>query len=161
MASASKAHVAMDVGSELPVAVVGASANENEKRHAEELLGKAFTVVEEIKAVVADSQYSSRRVRGCIIEYGARPIIPYTSNQRGGKEVLRVDRCFRVSGPEEERRIYEVGRAAVERVNSRLGLVGLECLRLWRLRNAVVHVLLCVVTVLLVAVAALRLCRPC
>jgi len=155
-----KAHVAMDVGSDMPVAVVGASANENEKKHAEELLDKASTVVEEVKNVVADSQYSSRRVRDCIIGHGARPIIPYTSNQRGGEMVLRVDRCFRVSGPEEERRMYEVGRAAVERVNSRLGSVGLECLKHWGLRNAVVHTLLCVVTVLLVAVAALRLGRP-
>ena len=77
-----------------------------------------------------------------------------------GRGWLRVDRFFRVSGPVEERRIYGLGRASVERVNSRLGLVGLECLRLWGLRNAVIHVLLCVVTVLLVAVAALRLGRP-
>ena len=155
-----KTHVAMDAGSDMPVAVVGASANENEKRHVEELLGKAYTVVEKIEAVVADPQYSSRRVRDCIRGHGAEPIIPYTSNQRGGEEVLRVDRCFRVSGPEEERRVYEVGRAAVERVNSRLDSVGLDRLKLWGLRNAVVHVLLCVVMVLLVAVAALRLGRP-
>ncbi|MFH2112482.1 MAG: transposase [Candidatus Bathyarchaeota archaeon] len=155
-----KAHVAMDVGSDMPVAVVGASANENEKKHLETLLGKASAVVEEVKAVAADPQYSSRRVRDCIIGHGAEPVIPYTSNQRGGEKVLRVDRCFRVSGPVEERRLYEVGRAAVERVNSRLDSVGLECLKLWGLRNAVVHTLLCVVTVLLVAVAALRLGRP-
>ncbi|MBE0633700.1 transposase [Candidatus Bathyarchaeota archaeon] len=156
---ASKAHVAMDVVSDMPVAVVGASANENEKKHAEELLDKASTVVEEIKAVVGDSQYSSRRVRDCIVEHGALPVIPYTSNQRSVEEGLRVDRFFRVSGPAEERRMY-VGRAAVERVNSRLGSVGLDCLKLRGLRNAVVHMLLCVVTVLLVAVAALRLSRP-
>ncbi|TFH18604.1 hypothetical protein E4H04_02920 [Candidatus Bathyarchaeota archaeon] len=82
------------------------------------------------------------------------------SNQRCGDEGLRVDRFFRVSGPAEERRMYEVGRAAVERVYSRLGSVGLDCLKLRGLRNAVVHMLLCVVTVLLVAVAALRLGRP-
>jgi hypothetical protein len=137
----------------------GASANENEKKHVEELLDKASTVVM-VKAVVGDSQYSSRRVRDCIVEHGALPVIPYTSNQRCGDEGLRVDRFFRVSGPAEERRMYEVGRAAVERVNSRLGSVGLDCLKLRGLRNAVVHMLLCVVTVLLVAVAALRLSRP-
>jgi len=72
--------------------------------------------------------------------------------------VLRVDLCFRVNDPEEER-LCEFGRAAVEGVNSRLDSVGLDCLKLRGLRNAVVHVLLCVVTVLLVAVAALRLGR--
>jgi transposase len=34
-----KAHLAVDVDSDMPLAVVGASANENEKRHVEELLG--------------------------------------------------------------------------------------------------------------------------
>ena len=140
--------------------MVGASANENEKRHAEELLGKASLVVDGFKAVVADSQYSSEKVRGCILEHGAEPVIPYMSNQRRGEEVLRVDRCFRVSGSEVERRLYEVGRAAVERVNSRLDLVGLGCLKLRGLRSVMVHVLLCAVTVLLVAVAAVRLGRP-
>ena len=110
-----KAHVAMDVVSDMPVAVVGASANENEKRHVEELMDKASTVVEEIKAVVGDPQYSSKKVRGLVEELGAEPIIPYMSYQRRGEEVLRVDRFFRVSEPEEERRIYGLGRASVER----------------------------------------------
>jgi hypothetical protein len=60
----------MDVGSDMPVAAVVASANENEKRHAEELLDKASIVFEEIKAVVADSQFSSENVRGLIEEHG-------------------------------------------------------------------------------------------
>jgi transposase len=155
-----KAHVAVDVKSEMPLATVVASANENEKRHAEELMEKASAVVGAVKNVVADSQYSSENVRGLIEELGAQPIIPYMSSHRRGEGVLRVDRSFWVSGPEEERRIYGLGRASVERVNSRLDSVGLGCLKLWGLRNVVVHVLFCVVTVLLVAVAALRLGRP-
>jgi IS5 family transposase len=155
-----KAHVAVDVDSDMPVAAVLASAKENEKRHAEELMEKASLVVEGFKAVVADSQYSREKVRGLVEEHGAEPVIPYMSSHRRGEPVLRVDRFFRTSGSAVERRIYGVGRASVERVNSRLELVGLECLRLWGLRNAVVHMLLCVVTVLLVAVAALRLGRP-
>jgi len=51
------------------------------------------------------------------------------------------------------------GRAAVERVNSRLDSVGLGCLKLRGLMNMVVHVLFCVVMVLLVAVDALQLGR--
>jgi len=155
-----KAHVAVDVDSDMPVATIVASANENEKRHAEALLDKASIVFEEIKAVVADSQYSSEKVRGLIEEHGAEPIVPYMSSQRRGEEVLRVDRCFRVSGSVEERRIYGLGRASVERVNSRLDLVGLGGLKLRGLRNVMVHVVLCIVAMLLVAVAALRLGRP-
>ena len=79
-----KSHVAVDTDSDNPVAVVSASANENEKRHAEGLLGEASLVVEGFKSVVGDSQISSRRVRDSIHEHGALPVIPYMSNQRCG-----------------------------------------------------------------------------
>jgi hypothetical protein len=82
------------------------------------------------------------------------------SNQRRGGEVLLVDRCFRVSGPVEEKRVYWLGRASAERANLRLGLVGLGYLKLRGLRSVMVHVLLCMVSMLLVAVAAVRLGRP-
>jgi len=36
--------MAVGVDSDMPVAVVGASANENEKRHAEELLGNGMSL---------------------------------------------------------------------------------------------------------------------
>jgi len=156
-----KAHVAVDSGSDMPLAVVVASANENEKKHAPELLDKACKAVNGIKAVIADSQYSSRKVRDCIRDLGAEPVVPYMSNQAKGEPVLRVDRLFRTSGGSaEERRLYGLGRACVERVNSRLELVGLDCLRLRSLRRVLMHVLLCMIVLLLVAVAAMRLGRP-
>lgn len=66
----------VDVDSDMPVAVVVASANENEKKHSEELLEKASLVVEGFRIVVADSQYNSRRVRGRVVGQGAMPVIP-------------------------------------------------------------------------------------
>ena len=155
-----KLHLAVDADNDMPVAAVVASGNENEKKHTEELLEKASRVVDGFGVVVADSQYSSKRVRDCVMGYGAEPVIPYPSNHRRGEEVLRVDRFFRTSGSVVERRVYEVGRASVERVNSRLEFVGLDCLKLRGLRNVVVHVLLCIIVVLVVAVAALWLGRP-
>ena len=155
-----KVHLAVDADSDMPVAAVVASANENEKKHTKELLEKVSLVVDGFGVVVADSQYSSKRVRACIVENGAESVIPYPSNHRRGESVLRVDRFFRTSGSAVERRVYEVGRASVERVNSRLEFVGLECLKFRGLRNVMVHVLLCIVVMLLVAVAAVRLCRP-
>ncbi len=155
-----KAHVAVDVESDMPLAVVVASANENEKKHAPELLDKVAQVFDGFKVVVADSQYSSSNVRDCVVECGAVPVVPYMTNQARGESVLRVDRYFRTSGPAEERRLYGLGRACVERVNARLELVGLDCLRLRGLRNVLIHVLLCIIVMLLVAVAALRLGRP-
>ena len=117
-------------------------------------------MVDGFRVVVADSQYSSRRVRDCISEFGAESVIPFQSNNMCGESVLRVDRFFRTSGSAVERRVYGVGRASVERVNSRLMFVGLECLKLRGLRNVMVHVLLCVIVILLVAVAAVWLGRP-
>jgi len=155
-----KIHLAVDVDSDMPVAAVVASANDNEKKHTEELVDKASMVVDGFEAVVADSQYSSKRVRGYIGEHGAESVIPYPSNQRRGEAVLRVDRFFRTSGSAVERRVYGLGRASVERVNSRLELVGLDCLKLRGLRNVMVHVLLCIIVMLVVAVAAIRLGRP-
>jgi len=58
---------------------------------------------------VADSQYSSGRMRGLVDE----AVIPFMANQRRGEEVLRVDRKFRTYGPEEERVKYHM-RPAVE-----------------------------------------------
>ncbi|MBD3206901.1 transposase [Candidatus Bathyarchaeota archaeon] len=124
------------------------------------MLDKASRVVEDIRAVIADSQYSSSKVRDCIRELGAEPVVPYMSNQAKGEPVLGVDRYFRTSGGSaEERRLYGLGRACVERVNSRLELVGLNCLRLRGLRRVLMHVLLCMLVLLLVAVAAVRLGR--
>lgn len=155
-----KAHLAVDVGSEMPLAAVVASANENEKKHAPELLDKVSLVLDEFESVVADSQYSSGKVRSCITGLGAEPVVPYMANQARGEHVLRVDRYFRTSGPAEERRLYGLGRACVERVNARLGFVGLGCLRFRGLRSVLIHVYLCIIVLLLVAVAALRLGRP-
>jgi hypothetical protein len=53
-----------------------------------------------------------------------------------------------------------VGRTCVERVNSRLGFVGLGCLQFRGLRSVLIHVYLCIIVLLLVAVAALRFGRP-
>ena len=121
---------------------------------------RSHLVVEGFKSVVGDSQYSSKRVRDSIYEHGALPVIPYMSNQRSGGVGLRVDRFFRVSGSAEERRVIGLGRASVERVNSRIELVGLGGLKLRGLRNVAFHVTLCLIALLLVAVAALRLGRP-
>jgi len=60
-----------------------------------------------------------------------------------------------------ERRIYGHVRSSIERVNSRLeDLLCLDRHRVRGLRNITVHVALCIIAMLLVAVAALRLNMP-
>ena len=59
-----KLHIAIDAKSELPLAVIVASANDNEKKHAPVLLEKTLKATKRlVKLVVADSQYSSRNLR--------------------------------------------------------------------------------------------------
>lgn len=156
-----KVHIAADSGSELPVAFIAAPANENEKKHAYKLLEKTLKATEErVKTLVADSQYSSRKLREKISTHGVKAVIPYPAYQcPKEKGLLRVDKHFRTHGPTRERRIYR-RRASIERLISRLKeQLGLNRHRVRGLRNIIVHVFLCIITMLLVAVAALRLKR--
>lgn len=157
-----RAHIAADADSDLPVAFTVASANDNEKKHAPQLLEKAQEATKRrVRRLVADSQYSSDRFRSKAAECGLEAVIPYPSNQRHGEQVLRVDKHFRAHGPEREVAIYGKARSSIERVNSRLeDMVCLNRHRIRGLRNLTMHVALCIIAMLLVAVAALRLGMP-
>jgi hypothetical protein len=72
---------------------------------------------------------------------------------------MRVDKLFRVHGPESLKRLYTF-KASIERVISRLK----EHLNLenhgQRLRNILTHALLCIIGMLLVALTAIKLGKP-
>ena len=157
-----RAHISGDSEADLPVAYMEAPANENEKKLAPLLLGKTIEATKgRVRRIVADPQYSSRRFRGKTARCGVEAIIPYPRNQRRGEEVLRVDNRFRAHCPNREVRVYGRARSSIERVNSRLEeLVCLNRHRVRGLRNIKVHVAFCIITMLLVAVAALRLGMP-
>jgi transposase len=157
-----KVHVAADAKSELPLAVIAASVNENEKKHAPALFEKALKATKQrMRTLVADSQYSSRKLRDQVSAHGVRAVIPYPANQGRGEEgLLRVDKYFRTHGPACERLVYRQ-RAAVERVNSRLkDQLCLNRHRVRGLKRITVHALLCIIAMLLTALTALRLNRP-
>jgi len=59
-----KLHIAADAKSELPLALFTALANENEKKHTSALFDKALKTTKQwMSTLVADSQYSSRKLR--------------------------------------------------------------------------------------------------
>jgi transposase len=154
-----KLHLAVDAKSELPLAITVAPANDNEKKHAPELFKKALKATsKKMKLLIADSQYSSRSQREQAADAGVRVVIPYPANQMRGKEgLLRVDRFFRTHGSKREKRAYRL-RSSVERVNSRLKEQ--LCLKNHKARSLLrvtVHCLLCLIAMLLNAVAAMRL----
>jgi transposase len=151
-------HLAADVKSEMPLAVVVEPANVNEKKAAPTLLKKTIKRRRKhrVRHVVADSQYSSQAVREEVKRLDAKPVIPYPKNQAKGKKVLRVDRRFRSHGPVRLRRLYRK-RSAVERVVSRLKThFGLRQLRTRGLRNVLSHVLFSIIALLANALSAIK-----
>ena len=149
-------HIGVDAKSELPVAMIVASANENEKKHSKSLFLKASNHVR-FKRVVADPQYSSQSFRDTALEKGTLPIIPYPKNQKVGvRGILRVDKKFKSHGPQKLRRAYKK-RVAVERVFSRLkNLAGLKDHNLRGLANLTFHSQLCILIMLITAQAAVN-----
>ena len=151
-------HLAADVKSEMPLAVVVEPANVNEKKAAPTLLKKTIKRRRKhrMRHVVADTQYSSQTLRDKVKRLDARPVIPYPKNQAKGRKVLRVDRRFRSHGPARQRRLYRK-RSAVERVVSRLKIhFGLRQLRTRGLRNTLTHALLCIIALLANALSAIK-----
>ena len=156
-----KLHVATDAKSEMPMAVIAAPANENEKKHASALFCKALkTTGQLMKALIADSQFSSRKLREQLSAHGVRAVIPYPANQsKGEAKLLRVDKYFRTHGPVVEKQIY-TRRGAIERMNSRLKeQLCLERHRARGLERITIHALLSIIAMLLTALVALRLNR--
>jgi hypothetical protein len=149
-------HLAVDVKSELPIAMIVVSANENEKKHSISLFTKASEYVKP-ERLLADSQYSAANLRETALVHGTLPVIPYPRNQcKGVKGILRVDRKFRSHGPQKFRRAYRK-RVAVERVFSRLkNLASLTEHNLRGLAKMTFHSQLCVIAMLIVAQAAVN-----
>jgi len=157
-----KLHIITDAKSELPLAVIAAPANDNEKKHAPALFRRAWRVSEHrIKTFIADSQYSSRKLREQLFACGVNAVVPYPANQnKEAVNVLRVDKYFRTHGPSLEKQLYKQ-RSGVERVNSRQKeQLCLERHRARGLERITAHALLCMIAMLLNGVVALRLGRP-
>jgi transposase len=153
-----KVHLACDAEMDMPMAFRVAPANENEKRHAVPLLTEAAEKVRP-EVMVCDKQYSSRRIRGFVEDLGAETVIPYPKNQkRGVKGLLRVDKRFRVHGPERLRELYRL-KSSVERVNSRLGAL-LSRITLKGLKAAGIQVSYAILGMLFIAWTAIKTGKP-
>jgi hypothetical protein len=99
-----KLHLSIDSKTMLPLACVFASANQNEQKHAPNLLEKTKMLLKRsaarLRSVIADSQYSDGKLRNAV----DKTVIPYRANQKRDVEgLLRVDRKFRTYGPEDKK----------------------------------------------------------
>jgi hypothetical protein len=155
-----KLHTSVEPKRILPLAAVMAPANENEKRHAPTLVERTQMVLgragARLRCLIADSQYSSRKVRSLVGD----SVIPYMSNQMRGEDVLRVDRWFRTHGPEDEVEEYRK-RPAVEASFAFMKTqFGLTVNRVRGLLNVSVYALLSVLCCVLNREAAENMGRP-
>jgi hypothetical protein len=153
-----KLHSSVEPERILPLACLVAPANENEKRHAPALVGRAREVLGRVEAgircLIGDSQISSRRVR----ELAERTVIPYASNQVG--DGLRVDRWFRVHGPPGLVEVYRK-RPKVEAFFAFLRTqFGLGVNRVRGLAGVTLYALLSVLCIVLNREAAENMGRP-
>ena len=154
-----RVHTACCAESEMPLAFTVAPCNENDKVYFKPLLERVQTLGIRFKAVLADAQYSSSKVRAAAEGFGAEPVIPVRRDSKV-KGALKVGRDFVTEGA---RRLVELfrGRWSVERLFSRAKeWLMLDDLKFRGLEQASIHVCLSFIAMLAVALAAVRGCEP-
>ena len=147
-------HLTADTSSELPLTYIVTPANVKETRVARTLLYRTKRILHgRMRRMTADRGYSSDPFRKYARKLRVEPIIPYTNRQRRGlKGVLRIDERFNPHGPTRLKRLYRK-RSSIERVFSRLEELGISKPKVKGIRNVTMHVQLCLVTMLLNALA--------
>lgn len=154
-----RVHTACCAFSEMPLAFAVAPCNMNDKTYFKPLLEKLHSLGVKFETVVADAQYSSRKVREAAEAYSAEPIIPVRRDSRL-RDALRVGKDFVVRGA---RRLVELFRRrwSVERLFSRAKeWLMLGSLRLRGLEQVCIHACLCFTAMLAVALAAIKDGKP-
>ena len=156
-----KLHLSIDSKTMLPLTCTFASANQNEKKHSLSMLEKTKLTLKQsatrLRRVIADSQYSSRKIREAV----AQTVIPYPSNQkRGVKGILRVDKRFRTYGPDELKKEYHK-RPSVEAVYSFLKTqYSMATNKVRGLKNVACYALYSILCLILNREAAQNIRRP-
>ena len=154
-----RVHTVCCADSELPIAFTVAPCNENDKLYFEPLLERVHRLGVRFKAVLADAQYNSENVRSASEWLGAEPIIPVRRDSMV-KKALRVGRDFVTSGA---KRVVELFRKrwSIERLFGRAKeWLLLGGLRVRGLAQVAIHVSLSLISMLAVALSAVRLGSP-
>jgi transposase len=154
-----KVHAACCTGSELPLAFMVASCNMNEKLFAKPLLEKLKGYGVKFRAVLADAQYNSSKVREDVKQFGAEPVIPYRRSSKV-KNGLQVGKDFVTRGVKRLVNLFRK-RVSVERMFGRAKeWLLLDHLRVRGLEQAFIHACLSFSAMLVVALTAVRQNKP-
>jgi transposase len=154
-----RVHTACCAESELPLAFTVAPCNRNDKIYFTPLLERVHRLGVRFRAVLADAQYSSHRVRETARAYGAEPVIPVRRDSRV-QNALRVGRDFVARGAKRLVELFK-GRWSVERLFSRAKeWLMLGTLKIRGIEQTVIHACLSFTAMLAVALAAVKAGTP-
>ena len=154
-----KVHMACCTGSELPLAFMVASCNMNEKLFAKPLLEKLKGLGVNFKAVLADAQYNSSKVRENVKRFGAEPVITYRRSSKV-KNGLKIGKNFITNGVKRLVNLFKK-RVSIERLFGRAKeWLLLDHLRVRGLEQAFIHACLSFSAMLTVALTAVRQHKP-
>jgi len=154
-----RVHTACCADSELPITFMVAPCNENDKVYFEPLLERVHRLGVRFTSVLADAQYNSENVRNASEWLGAEPIIPVRRDSRV-KAVLRVGRDFVAWGAKRILGLFRK-RWSIERLFGRAKeWLMLDGLRVRGLTQVSIHVSLSMISMLAVALSAVRLGSP-
>jgi transposase len=148
-------HAACCTSSELPMAFMVGSCNMNEKLFARPLLEKLKGYGVNFKAVLADAQYNSSKVREDVKQFGAEPVIPYRRSSKL-KNGLKVGKDFITRGVKRLVKLFRK-RVSVERMFGRAKeWLLLDHLRVRGVEQVFIHACLSFCAMLTVALTAIR-----
>ena len=150
-----RVHTACCADSELPLAFMVAPCNENDKLHFEPLLERVHRLGVKFRTVLADAQYNSVNVRNASEWLGAEPIIPVRRDSIV-KKALRVGHDFVARGAKRILGLFRK-RWSIERLFGRAKeWLMLDGLRVRGLVQVSIHVSLSLISMLAVALSAVR-----
>lgn len=156
-----KVHCGCDAASEIPCAYTVTSGNRHDSTQYRFLLEQAAATAR-VSKVVTDSGYDTKQNnRLTLFRYGADPIIDLNPRRGRNRRKRRSDYLLRIQRDTPEWRYYAAMGSAIERVFSRLKEeLGLDNLKVRRLPKVEAHVLLSLITMLVIAYAAVANGRP-
>jgi hypothetical protein len=146
-----------------PLGHVEASANVNEKKLLEPLLGKLLGENIEVELVAGDSQFESKQVFDALNARKIDSVIPWRrlEGRENPSDVLSVKDRIDVDGPEHLRVVYKKLRSKSESVNGRVkARLGYSRFTWQGLRNACIHTCLVFSLVYAVVIVAAVLRKP-
>jgi hypothetical protein len=154
-----RVHTVCCADSELPIAFTVAPCNENDKVYFEPLLERVHRLGVGFRHVVADSQINSENVRNAAEWLRAEPIIPVRRDSRA-RRALRLGCDFVAKGARRVVRLFRK-RWSIERLFGRAkNWLLLDGLRVRGLAQVGIHVSLSLISMLAVAVTAVRIGVP-